>query len=314
MKTNRWILQTAYAAMLLLMVTSLSAPAQADRHRGGWTTAEKLLQMDGNQVPGGCPIESPGGRFLFVAKNPEGDNIDIYVNERYAIGEPFLGDNILDEVISHPGANDFCPTPLTDGELYFESNRMAEPPDIACGETDILTSTLNPATGYSKPVNLGCYPHGPNTPGTEFSPSLVTNEWGTFLFFSTDYFTGTQDIVVSYQRRNGTFTAPIRLGWPINTMEWDDKQPNVSQDGKEIVFASNRPNEDGIQSANDIFYAKRRFIFLPWSEVTNLSEEEDFPTEAADETRPSMSWDGERLVYGSMGVWQSERRRGRRSF
>lgn len=310
MRRNRWLRQLTNFAMMALLAGSFAATALADGRKSDWGESVPLLKQNGSQLPGGCPIESPTGRFLFTARNPSGANIDIYVNERAGIGESFADGAILPPIISDPGANDFCPTPLPDAELYFVSNRFN---DGACGATDMYRSVDNPATGYSEPVNLGCYPDGPNTQGTEFSPSVVTNRWGTFLFYSTDYPTGNQDIYVSHQQSDGTFGPGVRLGYPVNT-EYDDKQPNVSPDGLEIVFASNRPNASGEQSAFDIFAARKRVAFLPWRKVTNLSETVPFDTEPDDETRPSLSWDGERLIYGSGGVWISERRdrRGRK--
>lgn len=291
------------AAGLLLAVT-LSGTAIAEHRHSNWRAASELMRTDGVQVPGGCPIESPAGRFIFTARNP-GTGLDIYVNQRAAIGEPFeLGDALPAPINDSGLANDFCPTPVPDNGLYFVSNRAG-----SCGGSpDMYRAVQNPATGWSEPENLGCHPHGPNTPGTEFSPAVIETRFGTFLFFSTDYFTGNQDIYRSRMRPDGTFGRGIRLPGPINT-EHDDRQPNVSQDGREIVFASNRRTA-GTEGANfDIFYAKKRFLFMPWRRVRNLSATVPFDTVDANETRPSMSWDGKRLVYGSGGVWQSDRRR-----
>ena len=309
MRSKRWLWQLTNLAMATLLACSFATTASADGRKSAWQASQPLLKQNNKQLPGGCPIESPTGRFVFTARNPSGSNIDIYVNERAGVDEAFTDGAILPSIISDPGANDFCPTPLPDGELYFVSNRVS---DGACGSTDMYRSVDNPATGYSEPVNLGCYPDGPNTPGTEFSPSIVNTRWGTFLFYSTDYPTNNQDIYVSQQRDDGSFGPGVRLGYPINT-EYEDKQPNVSQDGLEIVFASDRPNASGETSEFDIFAAKKRVAFLPWRKVTNLSETVPFDTEPEDESRPSLSWDGERLIYGSNGVWISERskRRGR---
>lgn len=299
--------------VITLLAAACAVMASASGYAGGgtinsWGPSAPLERADGSQVPGGCPIESPAGKFLFVAKNPTGSNIDIYVNSRTSLDAPFEGDDILAPVISDPGANDFCPTPLRDGLLYFVSTRTLEAPDAACGGADIYWSVNNPATGYDEPTHLACHPHGPNTPGAEFSPSVIESLWGTFLFYSSDYLTGNQDIYVSTLRADGTFGPGHRLGYPINT-EYDDKQPNVSPDGREIVFASNRPGANGVDSAFDIYTAKRRVQFFPWTEVVNLSETVPFDSEPADESRPSFSWDGTRMVYGSGGVWLSERRR-----
>jgi hypothetical protein len=280
-----------------------SQAAWGGRWHGSWGEAVPQLRVDGAQVPGGCPIESPTGRFLYTARNP-GSGLDIYVNQRAALAAPFALGNALPMPLNDPElANDFCPTPRPDGEMYFVSTRSG-----GCGSADIHAAINNPATGWSVPDNLGCEPEGPNTPGTEFSPSIVETKWGTFLFFSTDYHTGNQDIYVSRMRSDGTFAPGERLAYPINT-EYDDRQPNVSQDGREIVFASDRPTSDSDSSGFDIFTAKRRFLFSPWRRVVNLSETVPFDTVATSETRPSLSWDGKRLVYGSGGVWVSERGR-----
>ena len=293
-----------YAAAIAagaILVSAVSGTALADKRHGSWGAATPLLRTDGAQVPGGCPIESPGGRFIFTARNP-GTGLDIFVNERAAIGQPFEPGDALPAPVNDAGlANDFCPTPLPDNGLFFVSTRAG-----SCGAADMYSAVQNPANGWSEPVNLGCDPHGPNTPGTEFSPAVIKTAWGTYLFFSTDYYTGNQDIYRSRMRDDGTFGPGVRLPWPINT-EHDDRQPNVSQDGRKMVFASNRRTAESSNPNFDIFYAKKRWLFGRWRRVQNLSESVPFETLDASETRPSLSWDGERLVYGSGGVWISER-------
>ena len=295
-----------FAAVLLCVGTAFADgfAAKAGYSNYGaqrWGAATRQLRTDGAQVPGGCPIESPAGRFLFTARNP-GTGLDIYVNQRATPGGPFKPGNPLPMPVNDPDlANDFCPTPRADGELLFVSTRSG-----GCGSADIHRAVNDPAAGWSVPENLGCEPNGPNTPGTEFSPSILETEWGTFLFFSTDYHTGNQDIYVSRMGSDGTFGPGERLGYPVNT-EYDDRQPNVSQDGREIVFASNRPSSADDTSGFDIFVAHRLFLFAPWRRVVNLSETVPFETVEAGETRPSLSFDGKRLFYGSGGVWVSER-------
>ena len=299
-------------ALALLMFTSASAELQVNNkqhsngfyHGSKWTAASPLKRTDGTQVPGGCPIESPGGRFIFTARNPSGSNLDIYVNQRMSIYTPFEPGSPLPAPINDAGlANDFCPTPIPDNGLYFVSNRAG-----SCGNSpDMYRAVQNPATGWSEPENLGCYPDGPNTPGTEFSPAIVETIWGTFLFYSTDFHTGNQDIYRSHMRADGTFGPGVRLPYPINT-KYDDRQPNVTQNGREIVFASNRRTADTETPNFDIFYAKKRWLFGRWRRATNLSETVPFDTLDASETRPSFSWDRQRIVYGSGGVWQSDRK------
>ena len=291
------------AALGLVFMLLVTGHAFGDYRHGAWSAASPLERTDGSQVPGGCPIESPAGRFIYTARNP-GSGLDIYVNERLALDAPFEPGSPLPTPANDEGlANDFCPTPLQDGVLFFVSNRAG-----TCGGGDMYSAVHNPATGWSEPVNLGCDPYGPNTQGAEFSPAVIETAWGTYLFYSTDYYTGNQDIYRSRMRKDGTFGPGVRLPWPINT-EHDDRQPNVSQDGREIVFASNRRTVNGDNPNFDIFHAKKRFLFGRWRHVENLSQSVPFETLDASETRPSLSWDGKRLVYGSGGVWISTRKK-----
>jgi len=304
MKNKQYSRAAAIAASAIL-TTLASGAAFAGPGGTDWGPASQLLRTDGTQVPGGCPIESAGGRFIFTARRPAGPGtqIDIYVNERAAIDAPFETGSALPEPVNDPVASDFCPTPLPDGILAFVSTRAD-----TCGgtgESDIAVAVQNPATGWNDPVYLACDPVGPNTPGTEFSPALIKNKYGTFLFFSTDYYSGNQDIYYSRMRDDGTFGPGVALPWPVNT-EYDDRQPNVSQDGKRLVFASNRRTANSGAPNFDIMYVKRGSMKADWGKVVNLSESVPFDTLDSSETRPSMSWDGERLVYGSGGVWISD--------
>ena len=145
------LLTTAVAAGALLA----SSAAWADYRRGGWEAASPLLRSDGVQVPGGCPIESPGGRFIFTARNP-GTGLDIFVNQRASIYDPFEPGSALPAPINDADlANDFCPTPIPDNGLYFVSNRSGSCGEDGAGSPDMYRAVQNPATGWSEPENLG---------------------------------------------------------------------------------------------------------------------------------------------------------------
>jgi len=295
-----------------LLIAAAATPAAAQFQQFGWPESGPLLRTDGSQVPGGCPIESPGGRYLYTVKGTGGGsgiNVrELWVNARDSIDSAFDQEDVLDDVNDVDFA-DFCPTPLPDGELLFVSNRGGD-----CGDSvDIYESRNHPVNGWSMPTSLGCHPNGPNTPGTELSPSVIETWFGTFLFYSSNYdhYRGemsNQDIYVSFQQADGSFGRGYRLDYPINTDNYDDQQPNLSPDGREIVFSSNRPSSADDDTGFDIYYGKSQAFFLYWRHVTNLSETAPFAsTLASDETRPALSWDGKRLYYGSGGVWISER-------
>jgi Tol biopolymer transport system component len=71
--------------------------------------------------------------------------------------------------------------------------------------------------------------------------------------------------------------------------------PNISKDGREIVFTSNRA---GGQGAFDIWSSTRASVLDPWTAPTNLGPAVNGP---GPETRPSLSWDGSRLYFGRSG-------------
>ena len=73
----------------------------------------------------------------------------------------------------------------------------------------------------------------------------------------------------------------------------EDAQPNNRQDGLEIFFFSTRATTLG---AADIYSASRAATSVPWSIPVNLGA--NVNSTAAD-TRPSISWDGTTLHFGS---------------
>jgi Tol biopolymer transport system component len=73
---------------------------------------------------------------------------------------------------------------------------------------------------------------------------------------------------------------------------YDDLQPSLSPNGRELVFASNRPGSLGF----DIWSATRDSIAEGWSEPVNLGSNVN---SAGNETRPSLSWDAKMLLFGT---------------
>lgn len=259
-----------------------------------------------NSVQGGCPIESRDGLSLYMASpRPGGEGgLDIWVAHRPDKGSSFgLAENLAPPVNS--SYNDFCPTPIGGNYLFFVSTR---PSPHACGEDtttgDIYLTRWNPAKGWDEPVHLGCAEDGagPNTAGSEFSPSLVEDKGRTFLFFSSTGYTDSHDIMVSEMRPDGTF-PPATPVFELNT-EFDDRMPNVAKDGLEVVFSSTRPNGFGSQ---DVYYAWRESLDDPFSDPVNLGSGINT---AGGETRAGFSWDRERVNFGRGGeIYVTERYR-----
>lgn len=74
-----------------------------------------------------------------------------------------------------------------------------------------------------------------------------------------------------------------------------DGQPYVSRDGRELFFFSSRPGSLGA-GTTDIWSATRDSIADPWGEPFNVGPAINTD---ANESRPSLSWDGRTLLFGS---------------
>jgi hypothetical protein len=277
------------AALLLSFATAAVARTWTD-----WSPVTHLEDLGAHpdlNTPAleGCPIESPDGLELFLASNRSGGlgGLDIWVARRGSTDEPWGEPENLGPPINSPH-DDFCPSPMAGNRFFFVSTRPGP-----CGEgrgADIYVSRRHPSGTFGAPQNIGC---GVNSSGTEASPSLVEQEpGGPALYFSSDRPSelGGSNLYVS-RFHAGRF-QPAALVPGVNSTA-SDARPNVSRTGRELVFDSNR---SGGQGGFDVYVSTRHDVASPWSPPVNLG-----PTvnSAANETRPSLSWDGTRLYLGS---------------
>jgi len=287
--------------LVVVALVVLAVPAAATgKDFGPWAPAAAEPGINIAGVNDGCPIESPDGRSLFIASNRTGTlgGNDIWVatrlHEGAAWGEPVnLGAPV------NSAANDFCPTPLTGGWLLFVSELPgAGTCNAGPGVGDIYITRLNPALGWEAPRHLGCDADGsgPNFPGGEFGPSLVRTAQGTFLYFSSSAYGADMDIYAARMRTDGTF-EPAEAVSELNTVGTADFMPNVSRDGLEIVFNSNRAAA-GAMGGQDVYSATRASTADPWGPATNLGPNVNT---TGNETRASLSGDGHRLHFGRDG-------------
>ena len=288
--------QLSTKIVMVLVIILGATSARAASSFSVWSPALSIESIPGSSSEvntaflDGCPILSREGLHLYIASNRLNGlgNLDIWVAERAsadgAFGAPVnIGAPINSEY------NDFCPSPLRDGHGFmFVSNRPG-----GCGGADIYVTRYNPEFGWEAPVNLGCQV---NSAADEAGPVLSFAEPGPpTLYFSstrTDELGGS-DIYMSAMTGDWSF-GPAALVPGVNS-DYDDMQPSVRQDGREIVFASNRPG--GVGTANfDVWSASRDRIAEAWSTPVNLGPNVN---STASETRPSLSWDARTLLFGS---------------
>jgi WD40-like Beta Propeller Repeat len=284
------------ALLAAMVLVGIAATAAAAMHFSSWSTAVKIDEIPGwspelnTPYVDGCPIQSPDGLSLYMASSrPGGEGLlDIWVAHRASKDAPFGAPENLGEPVNS-AADDFCPTPVRGRGLFFVS-REALPG--SCGLGDIYFTRFNPVYGWSEPEHLACAPAGPNTPLDEQGPSYVEAEGQASLYFSSSSGSVPGDIYVSQRLTDGSF-GPASPVDGLNSTA-NDIQPNVRKDGLEVVFSSNYPYP-GARGGQDVYAATRESSSDPWSAPVNLGEAVN--TTAA-ETRPSMSWQAETLLFG----------------
>lgn len=236
----------------------------------------------------GCPNLSPDGLSLYFASNRDGyvgqaagmpRNLDIWVSHRSRTTDGWGAPVNLGEPINSPN-QDFCPTPVRGNRLFFASD-VNKP-----GDSDIFVSRQRHDGSWEQPTDLG---PNINSAAAEFSPSYFEDDAGNEnLYFSSGRSggPGKQDIYYSVN------FGPARLAPGMLNSPADDARPNVSRDGREIVFDSTRLL-NGI--GPDIWIARRSSARDPWPAPQRLTDvNSDRP-----DTRPALSWDGTSLVFGS---------------
>lgn len=278
----------------LMSLTALTAVAQAMKF-SAWGSPQKIDEIAGNSSElntmslDGCPIQSPDGLSLYMASNRPGGLglIDIWVSHRESTDDPWGAPENLGEPVNS-AADDFCPTPVRGGGLFFVS-REALPG--SCGLGDIYFARYKPASGWKEPRNLGCAPAGPNTALDEQGPSYVENDNHGFLYFSSGTAVVQGEIYVSPRLSGWNFGGSVAAAG-LNDAVANDIQPNVRKDGLEIVFSSNRV---GTLGGQDIWIASRASFSAPWSRPVNVAA---VNTKDAAETRPSLSRNARQLLFG----------------
>jgi hypothetical protein len=273
----------------------LAAAAAAEPPSPAWALAQKIDEVGGNSselnTPSmdGCPIQSPDGRSLYMASNRPGGQgmLDIWVARRAHRHAPWGAPANLGVPVNS-AADDFCPTPIRGGGLFFVSREVLPG---SCGLGDIYFTRYSRRHGWSEPEHLGCAPHGPNSELDEQGPSYVEAGWRSRLYFSRSSVTVPGDLFVSRGIAGWGF-GPATPVAALNDPTANDIQPNVRRDGRELVFSSNRM---GTLGGQDVWSATRASIHHPWSQPVNLGPAVNT---AAAETRPSLSRDARTLLFG----------------
>jgi len=193
-----------------------------------------------NQSEGAQTLSTDGFIMYFTACNrPNGKGrCDIYKSE---LNGKYWEEPInIDAPVNTPSWES-QPSISPDGKtLYFISDRAN-----GYGGKDIWMSDLLPNGKWSIPRNLG---DKINTSGDEQSPFIHADN-RTFYFASNGRIgMGGMDLYKTTRNKDGAWTDPMNLGYPINTA-FDEIGLIVSANGDKAYFASDRFADRG----RDIF-------------------------------------------------------------
>jgi tetratricopeptide (TPR) repeat protein len=209
-----------------------------------WDSENKMWKSAEN-IPGKLNTE---GHDAALCIGADGKVIYLYRND----GVVYIGDIFVSKINSSGNWS----TPKDLGKpintSYFESsasitsdgNRLyfvSEKPKGGFGQTDIYYSDRISRNVWSEPVNLG---DSINTPYDEVKVFIHPD--GKTLFFSSDGHNsmGGYDIFMSKMRYDSTWSKPVNLGYPINTVV-DDVHFILSTDKKTGYYSTFRKNGFG---------------------------------------------------------------------
>lgn len=271
------------AAALATVASLATATVVVAMTFGPWSapaSAESIPGTTGNLNTAaleGCAFAAQRDDVLYFASNRAGGlgGLDIWYSVRRANGT--WGDPVNFVEVNSP-SNELCPTAHRNGKTFlFVSARPG-----GCGGDDLYMTRRHATRGWVAPVNLGCTV---NSAGNEAGPSLVDTE----LYFSSTRAGGQGDIFAS-PFDGVAFGAPAPVA-ELTTAS-NENRPNLRRDGLEIFFDSDRAGGAG---GIDLWTSTRASLADPWAPPANLGS----LNSSANDLRPSLSWDGTTLYFGS---------------
>lgn len=216
---------------------------------GNWMTPE-LLNINTDEHAATISV-APDGQTLYIYYDEDG-NGQIY--QSVLIGETWTAPELLGSDINTDAWETHATVAADGSVLYFVSNRKK-----GFGGRDIYRCVKLPNGDWSKALPLGPVV---NTPYEEDSPFLSPD--GRTLYFASTGHNGMGgfDIFYSSLGEDGEWTAPVNMGYPLNTVD-DDIFFVPTADGRRAYYSSRKEEGFGLK---DIYVLE-----LPEPMATDLS-------------------------------------------
>ncbi len=273
--------------------------AEADFTFGTPINPGSPINSSASDQPGGMTAD--GLRLYFASRRLGGYSgwIDIWVTTRPTTDDPW-GEPVNLGPAINTERSEFEPDLSPDGLILVFTRVETEYPNWG-----IWMSTRQTIDDpWEKRQNLG---PTINSYAEDMDPCISAD--GLTLYFNSTRSGGygNMDIYVTTRpTRDDPWGEPVNLGPPVNG-RYGDACPEISADGRTMVFNSSRPGGIG---GSDLWLTKRPTIDDPWGEPVNLG-----PTinTSGLEQYPDISPDGRFLMFqanrpGGMGdrdIWQA---------
>jgi len=300
------------ALVLLLQPASTAEKAPRERASGDWglewsepVNLGETVNTSFNENT--AALSKDGLTLYFASSRPGGLGAgDIWVTHREAEDAPW--ETPVNVVALNSAASESSPALSRDEHwMFIETTRPG-----GAGASDIWASWRQHTRddlGWEAPFNLG---PAVNWVYEDQGPGYFEGEDGAppELYYATNRRLGAGflDINVSRLQEDGTFGPPELV--PELSSPSNEFRPQLTHDGLEIFFASNRPGGLGLQ---DIWTSTRPDLFSPWDPPVNLGA----VNTSANDNQPTISADRKMLLfmstrpggYGGQDLWMSVRTR-----
>lgn len=196
---------------------------------GTWSMAQRITDLPVNFRKAAFTMSADGSMIVFaMADDPRGyGGFDLYILEKK--GDHWTGPKNMGPLVNSNGWES-QPSISADGQtIYFSSDRKGGE-----GGNDLWKTRRGLSDTWEAPTNLG---DDINSPGNEESPFIHRDQ--RTLYFRSDGHPGlgSFDLFMSEKIRFQTWTKPVNLGYPINSIG-NDGSLYVSMTGELAYIAT----------------------------------------------------------------------------
>lgn len=232
--------------------------SEKDTNTGKWQDAELIPGEINTNEHDACLSISPDGGIIFVYRSVKGG--DIFYSKRKKNGDWRAPKPLEGKVNTTYFETSACMT-SNKKKMFFISERIGK----GLGNGDIWVANKSGSFEYDEPTNLG-----KNINTIDDENSLFLHPDGKTLYFSSNSKNsiGGYDIFKTELKEDGSWTKPVNLGYPINTLG-DEVHFVITADGTRGYLTAKREDSKGDLDIYEINLENYRVPNLEGNEGSN---------------------------------------------